>query len=183
MAKKKSVKAKVHPKRAGEPVARRGTDSYTTAAIKEHRKVLAAEGKKKKPTPSKTGRKRAKLDWKQIAKFCFMQMVDQEIEYCAGADITTIQKECLEVNDCTFSAYKAKHSAGGRASLRRVQFEKATMDKDNTQLIWLGKQYLNQSDKGEIMLRTGNRAEVAAKLSATLKNANKGRHRNGTAKR
>ena len=37
----------------------------------------------------------------------------------------------------------------GKAALRRMQFKKAMVDEDKTMLIFLGKQYLGQSDKTE----------------------------------
>lgn len=47
---------------------------------------------------------------------------------------------------CTFSdAFKA-FSAEGRMSLRRKQFELA-MDGDKSMLVWLGKNYLDQTDQ------------------------------------
>lgn len=46
----------------------------------------------------------------------------------------------------TFEDAFKVYSAGGRASLRRMQFKQA-MSGDKSMLMWLGKQYLGQSDR------------------------------------
>lgn len=73
-------------------------------------------------------------------------------------------KECaavLGVGEATFLRFLDKHpevaesfelaQIGGRASLRRHQFKLAESG-NATMLIWLGKQYLEQSDKTETRL-------------------------------
>lgn len=47
---------------------------------------------------------------------------------------------------CTFSDAFRAFSAEGRMSLRRKQFELA-MDGDKSMLVWLGKNYLDQTDQ------------------------------------
>lgn len=77
--------------------------------------------------------------------------------------IQATTKECaavLGVSEPTYIAFKKRHapdvenaylrgSGEGLASLRRRQF-KAAQDGNATMLVWLGKQYLGQTDKQEI---------------------------------
>jgi hypothetical protein len=55
-----------------------------------------------------------------------------------------------------------KHSANGRASLRKAQFVAATRDKNpNTAMqIWLGKNYLDQADKIDHSSKDGTMSPV-----------------------
>lgn len=65
----------------------------------------------------------------------------EEIAVIIGIHPTTITKNYRDVY--------LKGLAGMKTSLRRKQFEVATEGKGNvTMLIWLGKQYLGQSDEG-----------------------------------
>lgn len=55
-------------------------------------------------------------------------------------------KECGEHN---FETLYKKHQSASKASLRRLQW-KAAQNGNPTMLIWLGKQWLGQSDRREI---------------------------------
>ena len=64
-------------------------------------------------------------------------------EVCSimGVSSTTLKKKYKNVID------RAK--ASFRINIRQAQYEKAVKDKNSQMLIWLGKQYLGQSDKVE----------------------------------
>ncbi len=88
----------------------------------------------------------AKLDQtilETIEKMSIMQCTQVEISEFIGISVPTLLK-----NKNFVKTYK-KGIEGGKASLRRLQW-KGAMDGNSTMLIWLGKQYLDQSDKKEL---------------------------------
>ena len=90
------------------------------------------------------GRPRIKIDYKQVEQLAAMQCTDEEIAAVLGVERSTIKRRKKDDDEfCT--AYK-KGKERGKASLRRMQF-KAAEGGNATMLIWLGKQYLDQSDK------------------------------------
>jgi hypothetical protein len=63
-------------------------------------------------------------------------------------DYDTLNRALKRDKHGGFTEYFKKHSASGKASLRRKQFQVA--DGGNVgMLVWLGKQYLGQTDKVE----------------------------------
>ena len=90
------------------------------------------------------GRPRIKIDYKQVEQLAAMQCTDEEIAAVLGVERSTIKRRKKDDDEfCT--AYK-KGKERGKASLRRMQF-KVAEGGNATMLIWLGKQYLGQSDK------------------------------------
>lgn len=90
------------------------------------------------------GRPRIKIDYKQVEQLAAIQCTDEEIAAVLGVERSTIKRRKKDDDEfCT--AYK-KGQQRGKASLRRMQF-KAAEGGNATMLIWLGKQYLGQSDK------------------------------------
>ena len=87
------------------------------------------------------GRPRKKLDKKRIEKLASMGLTVAECAVIEGVNKKTIERRAMP----------AIHDGRERmtASLKRKQFEIA-MSGNPTMLIWLGKNYLNQSDKKEI---------------------------------
>lgn len=90
------------------------------------------------------GRKRIEIDQHQFEQLCFMQCTLGEIAGWFGCSEDTIQRWCKRTYRKTFGEVYAGKSQGGRISLRRAQFELAK--KSPAMAIWLGKQYLGQSD-------------------------------------
>lgn len=76
-----------------------------------------------------------------------MQCTMEEI--CSFFEITdkTLTKWCKRTYGMSFSETYKNKSAGGKISLRRAQFKLA--EKSATMAIFLGKQYLGQTDKIE----------------------------------
>ena len=58
----------------------------------------------------------------------------------------TVERWCVRTYELGFAECSKKFSAGGKTSLRRHQFELAKKG-NATMLIWLGKQYLGQTDR------------------------------------
>lgn len=73
----------------------------------------------------------------------------REVAYFFGCCIDTIEAACKREKGVNFSEYKAEKESAGKISLRRKQFEIAMQGKV-PMLIWLGKQWLGQSDKTEL---------------------------------
>lgn len=95
----------------------------------------------------KNGRPRAEIDRKQFENLCALQCTMEEI--CSWFNITdkTLTAWCKREYGMGFSdVFKVKRGAG-KISLRRHQFELAK--KNANMAIWLGKQYLGQTDHPE----------------------------------
>tara|TARA_R100001086_G_scaffold224730_1_gene142778 strand:+ start:3566 stop:3883 length:318 start_codon:yes stop_codon:yes gene_type:complete len=85
----------------------------------------------------KQGRPKKELDTEMIERLSSIFCTNEEI-----ASIVGCHRETLANN---YSTYIKKGRERGKSSLRRLQFQKA-QDGNTTMLIWLGKQYLGQSD-------------------------------------
>lgn len=85
------------------------------------------------------------IDKAQFEKLCEMQCTEIEIMGWFGVEDDTLNSWCKRTYDgkCFSDVFKEKRS-GGRCSLRRKQWQLA--EKNATMGIWLGKQYLGQSD-------------------------------------
>ena len=107
---------------------------------------MAAQGKRQKKKA--TGRPRAKIDLAQIQTLAQIQCTDYEIALVIGVSEKTIERRKKAGGDF-LEAYE-KGRSEGRTSLRKWQFE-AAKNKNITMLIWLGKQYLGQTDKTDLL--------------------------------
>jgi hypothetical protein len=90
----------------------------------------------------RTGRPKIEIDLDMVKRLAGIQCTMTEIAAVMDIGLSTLstRKDFLEV-------YK-KGLENGKASLRRIQFHLA--EKSAGMAIWLGKQYLGQSDKMEI---------------------------------
>lgn len=114
---------------------------------------------------AKMGRPRKEIDQKIFENLCGIQCTEAEI--CSVFDCCedTLNAWCKRTYGETFSdTYKKKRQLG-KPSLRRMQWELAK--KNASMAIFLGKQYLGQSDQGGIVTEKDIRQEDA--LSASLK--------------
>ncbi len=92
------------------------------------------------------GRPRIEIDWKEFDKLCGLQCTLEEIAGWYNCCVDTIENRVKEEHSITFSEYFKQKRSSGKISLRRKQYETA-MSGNPTMLIWLGKQYLKQTDK------------------------------------
>lgn len=101
---------------------------------------------------AKMGRPIKVIDQNQFEKLCGLQCTEEEI--CGFFQITdkTLNTWCRKTYGATFSEVFKVKRAGGRISLRRAQFKLA--EKNAAMAIFLGKQYLGQSDKPDDMIDT-----------------------------
>lgn len=97
----------------------------------------------------KMGRPKKEIDKGQFEKLCGLQCTLEEVCGYFGVEDDTLNRWCKETYDGkTFSEiFKVKRGAG-KISLRRYQFQLA--ETNPTMAIWLGKQYLGQSDQVHI---------------------------------
>lgn len=99
-------------------------------------------------------RPRKEIDKKQFENLCGLQCTKEEI--CAFFEITdkTLDGWCKRTYNMSFSDVFREKRGIGRISLRRSQFELAK--KNAAMAIWLGKQYLSQSDQAKIEVKKEN---------------------------
>lgn len=92
-------------------------------------------------------RPKIKIDPEMVQKLAQIFCTMEEIAAVVGCSVDTLERRFADI------IKKGKESA--KASLRREQYKKA-MDGNTTMMIWLGKQYLEQTDKinttGELIL-------------------------------
>lgn len=91
-------------------------------------------------------RPKIEIDFDMVKKLCAIQCTGQEIADVLDVSYDTLERRVKEVYQISFADYIKKHSANGKMSLRRKQHEVA-MKGNTTMLVWLGKQYLGQTDK------------------------------------
>ena len=92
------------------------------------------------------------IDMNLLEKLALIQCTDGEISAVLGISVDTLSDR--EKDTPAFADIIKKGRLEGRKSLRRAQWAVALGDKENkpnpTMLIWLGKQYLGQTDKQEV---------------------------------
>ena len=90
----------------------------------------------------------AHIDWDQVDKLCAIHCTGEEQASILGVDYDTLNAACKRDKGIGFSDYFKQKSSGGKMSLRRRQYTSA-MDGNTTMLVWLGKNWLGQSDMPE----------------------------------
>ena len=87
-------------------------------------------------------KKLVNIDYKLVEDLASIMCTHEEIASVIGIKRPTLY------NDPEYLETFARGQEQAKASLRRAQFKKA-LGGNATMLIWLGKQYLNQTDKAE----------------------------------
>lgn len=85
-------------------------------------------------------------DWQRLEDMCKILCTGEEMANILKVSYDTLTRRVEEKYGCTFAEYYNARASGGRASLRRSQYLLATEKLNPTMLIWLGKQYLGQTD-------------------------------------
>jgi len=121
------------------------------------------------------GRPPIEIDFNLLDNLCYVQCTEAEIAGILGVSIEVIVARIKEETGKSFSEYYAEKSSGGKASLRRRQFKSAMgsdpvivdgelvsqgVPPNPTMMIWLGKQYLGQSDKAELTGKNGQALRI-----------------------
>lgn len=113
---------------------------------------------------NKGGRPIIEIDWEEMDKLCGMQCTLGEISAWFNCSEDTIERACKREKKVGFAEYFKQKREKGCISLRRKQFEVA-MSGNVTMLIFLGKQYLQQSDKVETIGEANNAARFVIEMS------------------
>jgi hypothetical protein len=127
-------------------------------------------------TPNKGGRPRKELNQQTFEGLCEIQATLEEIAGVLRVSEDTIERWCKRTYELGFADAFKKFSATGKTSLRRYQFDLAKKG-NATMLIWLGKQYLGQSDKPteepeeDINLEELGNGLLSAMLEASLRDS------------
>lgn len=94
------------------------------------------------------GRPCAVIDEDQFVAMCKIQCTQEEICAVLNVDDKTLTRWCKDNFKASFSEIYKQKRQGGRSSLRRMQWQNAEGG-NVTMQIFLGKNYLGQSDKPE----------------------------------
>ena len=94
-----------------------------------------------------------KINWETVDSMCAIQCTGEEIAGVLGCDYDTFQLACKREKKMVFTEYFNKKRSNGKMSLRRKQYSTA-MDGNPTMLVWLGKNWLGQTDKIEAAVKT-----------------------------
>lgn len=98
---------------------------------------------------AKRGPKGVQIDWDAFDKLCQIQCTLSEIAGWFDCSEDTIENRVKKEKKMKFSEYYEKKSSKGKISIRRKQWQMAVAG-DRTLLIWLGKQYLGQTEKTQV---------------------------------
>ena len=100
----------------------------------------------------KRGRPRREIDKKTFEGMCGIQCTLQEMCLAFDCNNKTLEAWCKREYGMNFyEVFKLKRCKGF-ISLRRAQFQKAVEDRNPAMLIFLGKNWLGQSDRQEMKL-------------------------------
>lgn len=100
------------------------------------------------PETIKPGANRIEIDMEEVKKLCAIHCTKADVSGWFDVSDDTIERRCKELG-FTWSEFFERYSASGRISLRRKQFQVA-IDGNVSMLIWLGKQFLHQTDSRQI---------------------------------
>jgi ATP-dependent exoDNAse (exonuclease V) alpha subunit len=95
---------------------------------------------------NKGGRPLTSIDWKVFDELCAMQCSQREIAHWFRCSEDTIDRAVNREKNMGFAEYFEQKRTPGKICLRRKQYEVA-MAGNIAMLIWLGKQWLGQSEK------------------------------------
>lgn len=91
------------------------------------------------------GRPAIEIDKNHFESLCGLQCTLPEIADFFSCSEDTIERWCRRTYNDSFAEVFKKKSGKGRISIRRAQFKLA--EKNASMAIWLGKNYLGQSDE------------------------------------
>lgn len=115
---------------------------------------------------NKGGRPKKELDYELIENLSLIQCTQDEIASCLGVNVKT-----LRADDKFLELYKIGQEKG-KMSLRRYQFDCAKKG-NSAMLIWLGKQYLGQSEKMAIVNSDIGDDELTKSIKAKMQEVKK----------
>ena len=108
----------------------------------------------KKTGPKGPSKPLKKDTFDELVRLIEIQCTQEEICKVLDMSKTTLNRRLKEFGEQNFEGLYKKHQEGGKASLRRSQWDAAKKG-NPTMLVWLGKQVLGQRDQMDTNL-TGN---------------------------
>lgn len=105
------------------------------------------------------GRPKLDVDWKLAENLAKIQCTGEEMAAILGMSYDTLERRIKEEFETDFADWFKQKGAHGKASLRRRQYQAAEAG-NATMLIWLGKQWLGQSDKSENTIKSDSKGLV-----------------------
>lgn len=96
---------------------------------------------------ARLGRPKKEINKEQFEKLCGLQCTEEEVASFFDCSPDTIERFCKREYKATFAEVFKKKRNIGKISLRRSQWKLA--EKYPTMAIFLGKQFLDQTDKIE----------------------------------
>jgi hypothetical protein len=96
-------------------------------------------------------RRKVEIDWKKVQELTEAQCTMTEIAASVGLTPSSFESRIKTKYKMTFGEYKEQHAPAGLAQIRKAQF-KVAKDGNADMLKFLGKNYLNQTDKGEVQI-------------------------------
>ena len=117
---------------------------------------------------NKGGRPRKEIDMALLTKLCQIQCTAVECAGVLGMCADTLDIRLNEETGEGFQEFLKRHSGEGKVSLRREQF-KLAMKGNAVMLIWLGKQWLGQTDRQSVTL--GGPDDGPIKMNVTYRMA------------
>lgn len=113
------------------------------------------------------GRPKIDIDLEQFKGLCSIQCTLEEISNWFKCSEDTIERWCRRELKLSFADAYKKYSVGGKISLRRYQFKMA--EHNPTMAIWLGKQWLGQTDKQEVTVSSAQDDETIKEMNDFFK--------------
>ncbi len=108
------------------------------------------------------------IDWQLVDDLLIAGSHGTEVAAFLGIHPNTLYNRVKEKYKCDFCEYSQQKKSIGEAMIRKQQLHKAlglTKEGDNTLLIWLGKQRLNQSETPQEITSNG---EIVNKYNEIL---------------
>ena len=116
-------------------------------------------------------RPQIEIDKNNFESLCNLQCTLTEIAGFFKCSIDTIERWCERTYNESFADTYKKYSQNGKISLRRYQYKMA--EHNSSMAIWLGKQWLNQTDRTNINI--GNEEESKKLMEQFLENFKDGK--------
>lgn len=104
---------------------------------------------KDKPVKKKLGKPEAVIDWSLVIRLCKLQNTLNDIAFALDLDKSTLKRRIHKKYGVKFTVFSDHWRSFGRSSLRRAQYRSAMRGSAPMQ-IWLGKNWLGQTDTGTV---------------------------------
>lgn len=96
------------------------------------------------------GRPRLEINWALVQMCAAFQRTQEEAAALNFCTVDTLENACLKEHGITFSEFWETKRIAKIVQLAKTQWDLAIEDKNPTMCVWLGKNYLGQTDRQEI---------------------------------